>query len=254
MIDVLMTAGGVPHSDDPLYKYTQGKPKALLDIGGKYMIQWVLDAVSAAKSVENIVIIGLEGKQNLKSNKPLHYFPSQGGIFENIKFGTEQIVELNPQTGRLLMCTSDIPSITSEMVEWAISSSMKTEHDLYFNVTERDSMEKRFPGANRTFAKLKDVAVCGCDINVLTAQMIMHNVELWEQLAGSRKSVLRQASLIGFDTLLYILFRLKDLDGITRQASKRLGIKVTTTLSPYAEMAMDVDKPNQYEILIKDLA
>ena len=252
-MDVLMTAGGIPEPDDPLYKYTQGKPKAYLDIGGKPMIQWVLDAVSEAKSVENIVIIGLEGKQNFKSSKPLHYFPSQGGVFDNLKFGTERIVELNPQTGRILMCTSDIPSITTEMVEWAINTSMETEHDLYFSLVERSSMENRFPGANRTFAKLKDVEVCGCDMNVLTAQVIMHNVDLWEQLAGSRKSILRQASLIGFDTLFYMLFRLKDLDGITRQASKRLGIKVTTILSPYAEMAMDVDKPHQYELLLKDL-
>ena len=252
-MDVLMTAGGIPEPDDPLYKYTQGKPKALLEIGGKPMIQRVLDAVSEAKSVDNVIIIGLEGKQDFKSSKPLHYFPSQGGAFENLKFGTERIVELNPQTGRILMCTSDIPSLTTEMVEWTINKSLETEHDLYFNVIERASMEKRFPGANRTFAKLKDVEVCGCDMNVLTTQVIMHNVELWEQLAGSRKSIMRQASLIGFDTLFYFLFRLKGLDGIAQQASKRLGIKATAIISPYAEMAMDVDKPHQFEILVKDL-
>ena len=252
-MDVLMTAGGIPEPDDPLYKYTQGKPKAYLDIGGKPMIQWVLDAVSGAKSVENINIIGLEGDPNFTCAKPLYYFPSQGEAFENLKFGTGKILEMNPKTKRILFCTSDIPSITTKMVEWAISNSMKTEYDLYFNLVERASMEKRFPGANRTFAKLKDAEVCGCDMNVLTAQVITHNEDLWEQLAGSRKNILRQASLIGFDTLFYFLFRLKNIDGIAKQASKRLGIKATAIISPYAEMAMDVDKPHQYEILLKDL-
>ena len=58
-MDVLVTAGGIPQPDEQLYPYTQGKPKALLDICGKPMVQWVLDALSDATQVEKVVIIGL---------------------------------------------------------------------------------------------------------------------------------------------------------------------------------------------------
>ena len=34
-MDCVITAGGVPKPDDPLYVYTQGKPKALLEINGR---------------------------------------------------------------------------------------------------------------------------------------------------------------------------------------------------------------------------
>ena len=58
-MDAIVTAGGIPQPDEPLYAFTQGGPKALLDIFGKPMIQWVLDALEGAKGVDNIVIIGL---------------------------------------------------------------------------------------------------------------------------------------------------------------------------------------------------
>jgi len=251
-MDVVMLAGGIPRPEDPLYPYTKGKPKALVDVGGKAMIQWVLDALNGAKSVEDIILVGLENLKGITSQKRIHPVPNQGGMFENIKAGTEKLSALNPEAKYFLMCSSDIPAITADMVEWVIKKAKESDHDLYFNVVERETMEKRFPGANRTFAKLRGAEVCGADMGVLRAKAVTHNEELWIRLAASRKSVLKQAALIGFDTLLMFLFRTMNLEQVARQGSKRVGIKARAIISPYAELAMDVDKPHQLEILIED--
>ena len=57
-MDAIVTAGGIPQPDDPLYVYAKGDAKALIDIAGKPMIQWVLDALSDAKNVDNVIEIG----------------------------------------------------------------------------------------------------------------------------------------------------------------------------------------------------
>ncbi len=59
-MDAIVLAGGIPQPDDPLYAYTQGKPKPLLEIAGKPMLQWVLNALSASDHVDNVVIVGLD--------------------------------------------------------------------------------------------------------------------------------------------------------------------------------------------------
>lgn len=59
-MDLIIPAGGIPRPNHPIFKYTQGKPKALLDIAGKPMIQWVLDAVGEAKSVRQVAVVGIE--------------------------------------------------------------------------------------------------------------------------------------------------------------------------------------------------
>ena len=53
-MDALVVAGGIPKEGEPLYEYTQGKPKALLDVAGKPMIQWMLDALSGSEKIDTV--------------------------------------------------------------------------------------------------------------------------------------------------------------------------------------------------------
>lgn len=252
-MDIVLLAGGGVHPEDLLYSYTKGKPKAFIDVAGQPMIQWVLDALNGAASVDNIFLVGLDDSRELSCQKPLHLIPNQEGLMGNIKAGAEMLQELNPEAEYFLLSSSDIPAITPEMVEWVIETAKESDHDVYFNVVERSAMEKRFPGANRTFAKLKGIEVCGADLSVLRLKMVTHNEELWTQLIASRKSVFKQAALIGLDTILMVLLRLTNLEETAQQLSRRVGINARAIISPYAELAMDVDKPHQLEILIKDL-
>ena len=77
-MDALVTAGGIPTPDEPLYSYSLGKPKALIEIAGKPMIQWVLDALSGSKMVGNVLVIGLDQDCGITCKKPLYFFPQPG--------------------------------------------------------------------------------------------------------------------------------------------------------------------------------
>jgi GTP:adenosylcobinamide-phosphate guanylyltransferase len=253
-MDAVITAGGIPQPDDPLYPYTQGENKALLDISGKPMIQWVVDAISSSELIDNIIIVGLENPDLITSTKPAHFLPSYGGILDNIKAGVFKAVELNPDTDLLLVASSDIPAITPEMVDWVIRQAQEHDVDIFYNAIERRTMEARFPNANRSYIKLKGTAVCGGDLNAIKVRAVTHNNELFDKLEASRKNALKQAAILGFDTLLLVLFRLVDIDAAARKIAKRIGLTGHGALAPYAEIAMDVDKPHQLEILREDLA
>ena len=49
-MDAIILAGGIPLPEDPLYSYSKGDAKALIDVAGKPMIQWVLDASEPRKT------------------------------------------------------------------------------------------------------------------------------------------------------------------------------------------------------------
>jgi CTP:molybdopterin cytidylyltransferase MocA len=253
-MDAVITAGGIPQPDDPLYPHTQGENKALLDISGKPMIQWVVDAISGSDLIDNIIIVGLDDPDQIASKKPLHFLPAHGGILDNIKAGVFKAVELNPDTDMLLVASSDIPAITAEMVDWVIQQAQKHDVDIFYNAVEQRTMETRFPNANRSYIKLKGTAVCGGDMNAIKVSAVTHNKELFDRLEASRKNALKQAAILGFDTLLLVLFRLVDINAAARKIAKRIGLTGHGALAPYAEIAMDVDKPHQLEILREDLA
>ena len=253
-MDAIVTAGGIPQPEDPLYTYSHGDSKALIDVAGKPMVQWVLDALSDAKNVKNVIVVGLSPKSGVTCKKPLHFVSNQGRMLANIVAGVNKALELDKKSKYVLIASSDIPALKPEMVDWLIETCMETKDDLYYGICPREVMEARFPNSKRTYTKLKDMELCGSDINIAHVRMATEHLDLWETLIGSRKSPLRQASIIGLDTLFQVLTRSITLDKLAEKVCRRIGITGRVIRWQSAEPCMDVDKPHQLELLRADLA
>lgn len=252
-MDAIVTAGGIPQPEDPLYTYSHGDSKALIDIAGKPMVQWVLDALSDARDVDNVIVIGLSPKSGVTCKKPLHFLSNQGRMLSNIVAGVTKSLELNKTNQYVLAVSSDIPALKPEMVDWLIETCMETQDDLYYGVCSKDVMEARFPGSRRTYTRLKDVELCGADMHVTHVRMATEHLDMWEQLIGNRKNPLRQAGIIGLGTFFRVFTKSIGLDELVGTVSERIGIKGRAIQFPYAEPCMDVDKPHQLELLREDL-
>ena len=253
-MDAIVTAGGIPQPGEPLYPFSNGSSKALIDVAGKPMVQWVLDALSESKSVDNVILIGVSSKSGLTCAKPIHYISNQGRMLANIVAGVNKAIELKKKTEYVLIISSDIPALKGDMVDWLVDTAMQTKDDLYYGVCPREVMETRYPESHRTYTKLKDMQVCGADMNIIHVSMATTHLDIWEQLIGNRKSPLRSAAVIGFDILFKLAFRQIGLEELVEKASARIGIKGRAILWSQAEPCMDVDKPHQLEIMREDLA
>lgn len=253
-IDAVITAGGIPKPDEPLYPLTQGKSKALLPIGGKPMTQWVLDALDGAATVGRIVLVGLApGEGGLTSHKELRYVPNAGSMLGNVEAGVKHILELDPSAKKALIISSDIPCVTPEMVDWMANTCLASDHEVYYGLIAEADMERRFPGSRRTYFAIKEGRFCGTDVIVVSTALVGHYHPAWNDIVGARKNILKQASIVGFDTLLLMLLRQMTIPEAERRSQTKLGIKGRILLSPYAELGMDVDKPRQYDLVKHDL-
>jgi GTP:adenosylcobinamide-phosphate guanylyltransferase len=253
-MDAIVTAGGIPNPEDPLYSFLKGDAKALVEVAGKPMIQWVLDALGGAKRVNNVIIVGLSPKSGVTCKKPTYFVSNQGRMLANIVTGINKALELNKKNQYVLVVSSDIPALKPEMVDWLVDTCMETKDDLYYGVCPREVMETRFPDSKRTFTHLKDMDVCGADMNITHVRMATEHLDMWEQLIGTRKSPLRQAGIIGLGTLFALFTRRLTLEDAVTRVCDRIGIKGRAIVWPYAEPCMDVDKPHQLELLREDLA
>lgn len=254
-MEAVVLAGGGIEPQDPLYAYTQGRPKALLDIAGKPMLQWVLDALEAAPSVERIVLVGLDSLNGLRATKISNLIPNQGGLLPNALAGLHEVRRLNPEAEYTLLVSGDIPGITSEMVEWVIARALEgAPFDLAYLAVPRTVMERRFPESRRTYLRLKDAEVCGGDMQVVRTSLVETHTEIWERLIAARKNPLKQAQMLGWDLLVKLLLRRLTVDEGVRLATQRLGIRGKLLLSPYAELGMDVDKPHHVELMRQALS
>ncbi len=254
MMDVILTAGGIPQEGDPLFAYTGDKPKACLEIGGKPMVQWALDALAAASCVGQVVLIGLPAETPIAFPRPIIRLPDQGDMVANILGGAHSLKEGGTSSAYVIVMASDVPAVTGEMIDWLAQQVEQLDGDLVYTVVTEAVMSRQFPGANRSFIGLKDCAVCGGDVNAFKLGAIDEDNPIWRRLIDSRKNVLKQAAILGFDTLLWILLRRLTLAQAEQRISRRLGLNGKVLPTEFAEMAMDVDKPHQYELLVQRLA
>ena len=182
-MDAILTAGGVPGLDSPLYPYTKGKPKAAVKIGDRPIIQWVLDALEESPSIDGIVIVGVEDMQDeLHSSKVLKFCPAGGDMIDNFQRGAEALLELKPGAEQIALVSSDIPLLTPESVEWVIQTSLATDEDLYYSVIEQSRMEKRFPESARSYVKLKGISLCGGDLSVIKLDLYKNRAYFWQRI------------------------------------------------------------------------
>jgi GTP:adenosylcobinamide-phosphate guanylyltransferase len=237
-----------------LYPATQGNAKAMVDVAGKPMIQWVLDALDHSKRIDRVIIVGLTEKSNIKCRKPAFFVSNQGKMVENLQAGARKVKEINPKAKHVLLVSSDIPGITGEMVDWVVNTDMQTDLDVYYHLIQREVMEKRYPGCKRTWTRLKGLEVCGGDMNVGRLSLLLKkNTEIWHKITDARKSPLKQAALVGFDTAFLLLTGQLTLEKAETNIMNRLNITGKAIVCPYAEVGMDVDKLFQLEIMREDL-
>ncbi len=251
-MDAIVLAGGKSRTD-ALFSLSGQELKSMMMIAGKPMVQWVLDAISGAKLIQSVVLVGIEDISSLRCSKPLITMPDGGSIVDNIQQASQKLLEIHPQETHVVSFSADIPAITPAIVDDMVSIYQKGEYDIYYSVVERSVMEKRFPGAHRTFIKVKNEFFCGGDLNSFSKKAALSPDALWKLLVKKRKNPMKQAAMIGIDSLMLLQLGWIGLDDVANRVCRRLGISGKAVRVPYAEIAMDVDKPVQFEILQADL-
>lgn len=253
-MNALLLAGGSIPDDDPLYAEAQNGRRSLIDLHGKPMAQWVIDALDASDAVNELYVIGLTPQSGLSSKKPMHYLPDSGGLFENIRDGVLRATADDPSQTRVITASSDIPGLRPDMVDWlAAQVELDPSSSIFYNVITQETMETRFPEAGRSFVRFKDISVCGGDVNVIDRAFFSQENLIWKKLTDARKNPLQQVRLLGFYNLILVALHLVTLKDAVKRVCRKLSVEGRALISPFAEMAMDADKPHQLAILRKDL-
>jgi GTP:adenosylcobinamide-phosphate guanylyltransferase len=253
MMDAVVTAGGICLPGDPLYALTGVEKKALISLAGKPMVGWVVEALWESDLIEHIAVVGLQPDEVDFGDIPVSFADSAGELVDNVLTGLETIRRVNPTVKKILLCSSDIPLITPEIVRGFIQECGAQEADAYYAIVEEKTMEARFPGSMRTFVPFKGGRYSGGDAVLFDIAATKGNEDLFRSLTGSRKNYLEQARLLGFGFIIRFLLRMMTVHEAAERGNKLVNLNARVVDTRYAELGMDLDKPHQYEIIKADL-
>ncbi|MDT8307461.1 MAG: nucleotidyltransferase family protein [Anaerolineae bacterium] len=254
-MDCIIAAGGTILPEDPLFPYSHGRPKALIDVAGQTMLERVAQAVGGSRHVDGVIVAGLDESVLAGLQLPLllAVLPDAGSLVGNMKAALEWRLEQARPGDQILVSTADIPMLTAGVVDAFIDQCRPFDHLVYYNLVTRETMEARFPNSNRTFVRLRDADVAGGDLLLVQSRVVESDEALWNALADARKHAWQAARLVGLGTLLRLLTRRLTVRQVEEAATRVFSAPVRVLLSPHATLAMDADKPEQVELLRRHL-
>jgi molybdopterin-guanine dinucleotide biosynthesis protein A len=246
--DVVILAGS-SKAPDALTLTMDDPRKALLEINGRPMLSYVIDALRETDCMRHLILVGLSANDihSLNAGCPIVYLPNQGSIVDNMLSAVDALS--GPE--QTIVCGCDIPLLTKEAVRDFLEASGA---DFCYPVVLQETMEERFPGSGRSFRKLADGAFAGGDICLISPDVVRRSSELARTLAANRKEVWGLVKALGPGIILRFLFhhlRIKDAE---RRINKILRCSCKAIISPYAELAMDVDKPHHLQVVVEAMS
>ncbi len=224
--------------------------KCMVPAGSVPMIVRVVEALITCEHIGNITI----------STDAISLTQQALGSFDGLQFAqsTESapasiISALNNQNTRwpVLVTTADHALLTPAMVEYFLTRSAASGADLTAGLASRETIMAGLPETRRTYLKFADLHVSGCNLFALNRPVSLNIVHFWKQADKNRKKPWKLIGAFGLAPFLTWMAGRLTLDRAFEIGSQRLGAMARPVLMPFAEAAVDVDKPEDKELVDK---
>ena len=249
MIDALVLAGSL--NDGALRECSSAKYEAMIDIKGKLMVEYVVDALKQCEQIGRIAIVGPKNElSKYFQDSAKEVLVEHGGhLYENVLRG---VCEL-PGARRVLLVTSDIPLINRQAIENFLELCGSGQADFYYPIVPKELVEKQFSTSKRTYVQLKEGAYTGGNVFLFNPGVVEECMPRGQKLVDARKSPIKLCRLVGILFLIKFLMKDISLHEAQKKISHLLGIRGRVVISSYPEVGVDVDKPSDLELIYGQL-
>jgi CTP:molybdopterin cytidylyltransferase MocA len=241
--DPVAAAAGLPH-------------KALVPVAGRPMLLRVVDTLHRCPEIDRIVLCVQEaGLVNRLPELAAAVAAGEIATMEAAASPARSVLaalERLPGALPLLVVTADHPLLTPEMVRHFLGALEGA--DAAAAVASEAVIASAYPDTRRTYIRLKGGAYSGCNLFAFSAADASAAARFWTKVERYRKQPWRLFAAAGPRALLSFLFGRIDLEGAADRLSRLLGLRLRVVALPFAEAAMDVDKPSDLALAEKILA
>ncbi len=230
-LDPMAAAAGVSH-------------KCLVEIAGHTMLERVLRTLEASPWVAHCVLCVEESfeapayvRERIERGE-LTRLDAAGSPAASATRACEQFANDMP----LLVVTADHPLLNDAMLDYFCARA-GSGGDVAVAVAPAAIVLGRYPDATRTLLRFADGPYCGCNLFSLNSPRAATVTRFWMKIEAQRKKPWRIVRLLGvWPLLMYVAGRLR-LSRALDVISAKLGVRAAAVSLPFADAAVDVDKP-----------
>jgi molybdopterin-guanine dinucleotide biosynthesis protein A len=236
----VVLAGG--DARDPLAQEAGVAAKALVPVGGRLLVEYVIAALRGSGEIDGIIYVGpLDARLHGLVD---HVVPAGKSLAGSMALGFGAALAMRPGA-RVLVTTADLPWLQAAALDRFIRSASAADVQLSYPIVPAATALAEFPEQKRTFVKLRDGRFTGGNQMLIGAEVIPAFLELIDRIYTARKNPFALSALLGVDVLVSLLLGRASLKQLEARAADRLGAAVSAVISPDACLAADVDRPEQ---------
>jgi CTP:molybdopterin cytidylyltransferase MocA len=229
--------------------------KALIRAGGEPMLGRVARTLLETPSIGRIVVLAQEAAELLTgdlawmADEP-RIATAQAG--DGISASVGRLAGTDAAPWPVLITTADHPLLRPEMVETFIAGAAGA--DSAFAMVERSIVERVHPDTRRTWLKAADGHYSGANLFALMTPASKAGTDFWARAEKDRKRTLKLLSFLGPGMFLRAVTRTISLQDAAERTGRKMGLRLRAVPLPFAEAAIDVDKPADLELAERILA
>jgi GTP:adenosylcobinamide-phosphate guanylyltransferase len=240
-VDAVVLAGGDGEVVDPAQRL-----KGLVPVGGRPLVEWVVRALRAAESVDEIAVVmpavgNLGGWVDVVDT----LVASDGAFMDNVLAGAAAVRGDRP----VLIATGDLPLLTGAAVEEFVESGLETGARFVYPLVRRETVEAAYPGAQRSYFRLKGGRFTGGNAMLVDPNLLPAARELGQRLFDERKDAVALVREAGFGFVAKFLLGRLAPDDLGDKIRELLGGTGAAVVLHDASIAMDVDKPSDLRLV-----
>ncbi len=245
MVDAIILAGDTPKDTD-LKLLNRVNCKSLIPIGGKPMVEYVVECLAAEKRIGKVAVVGPVDQLAFLPDHYQDVVLTQHGdsILQNIVAG----IELLGRPEKVLVVTADIPMLTPQAVADFLNQVNERDADFYYSAVRREDNDRQYPGVKRTYVRLRNGTFTGGNVFMVRSKYVSAKMELVDNMIALRKEPLKMIKLLGWRFVIKFMLGALTISELEQHISGLLGLRGVAVISPYAEIGTDVDKPSDLEL------
>jgi hypothetical protein len=212
----------------------------------------VVEALRATPAVRRVVLVAPPEVPEVVARLCHQVIPDRKDLLTNV----EAALHALDGAAWVLACAADLPLLSARAVAGFLEACEAREADFYYGVVRQEDLQARFPGARKTFVRVREGAFTGGSLLLLKPWVLERVRPLLEQAVDARKNPARLATLFGAGTVVkYLTGRLSVAD-VERRVWELTGLRGAAVVCPDPEVALDVDvgKPENLKVAERALA
>ena len=199
----------------------------------------VLDALATHPQIGRIIVVAPPGAHGAAALARADERRADGARM--ILSLTSGLAGLDPDIP-VVIAAADLPFLSRRALDELLTFRTATDADLAYACVHRRVHDAQFPDVPHTWARFREGLFCGGGVIVMRPRLLPALRCILDDLGRARKTPWRLARVFGFSTLARYAFGRLRIADVERRASLLLGANARAAVSPYAEIAFNVDR------------